>query len=392
MNVNRINYKSNFKLLIELKNYTGEDYVLTFTTTNTIKKKYTCSFVNGVYKNCSKVDNTHIICNFDSGVFRPGLLTCEVKYSFHDLDTSDKKYKIVSNDLVVAYKNTIEYHVEITKDISDAVNTPEWIIHLLGPVLKNECPFEIDDNGILLNKKNGKRYILTPYHSEPVLIRIEYSEPDVEIVYPDIQGEGGTSVPQILYSQRKIEYYSDGSMVDSSIKDGATITFEGADDEYGSVTAPTSSSEDRYVFRTVTITLSLNDKTVVKEINIYQDKKPVMPYLCYIGNTTATKASFTTLSVDDLLLNIRQIEVSKTLLSSFTATQNCFFLLVPDEVTLASCYYISGGIRTDLTLSDFNLTHEDVVIDNKQYKVHGYRFNGVSNNNPLTYNFKLLVK
>lgn len=154
MNITPINSKSGFKILIELYNYNGEDFRLSFFTANTVQKRYTCSCVSGVYTNCQKVDKTHVLCSFPANSFKLGILKCEVSYSIYDELSQGNVFKIVSNDLVIANVNGIENHIEITNDKTAAISTPEFAIYLLGPVVTGKMP-KIILNGHTYEAQNG---------------------------------------------------------------------------------------------------------------------------------------------------------------------------------------------------------------------------------------------
>ena len=154
MNITPINSKSSFKILIELYNYNGEDFRLSFFTANTVQKRYSCSCVSGVYTNCQKLDNTHVLCSFPANSFKLGMLKCEVSYSVYDELSQGNIFKIVSNELVVANVNGAESHIEITNDKTAAITTPEFAVYLLGTIVQGKsCNIKL--NGQVFEPING---------------------------------------------------------------------------------------------------------------------------------------------------------------------------------------------------------------------------------------------
>ena len=154
MNVTPINKRSGFKILIALDNYSGEDFRLSFYTAGTVQKRFVCSYINGTYTNCQRIDNYHVLCSFPSNAFNLGILKCEVSYVFYDELSESNYFKIISNEIVTARVNDEDSHIEITNDKTGKIVTPEFAIYLLGPVLQPKS-VKIKLNGVIYEAVDG---------------------------------------------------------------------------------------------------------------------------------------------------------------------------------------------------------------------------------------------
>lgn len=154
MNVTPINKRSGFKILIALDNYSGEDFRLSFYTAGTVQKRFVCSYINGTYTNCQRIDDYHVLCSFPSNAFNLGILKCEVCYVFYDELSESNYFKIISNEIVTARVNDEDSHIEITNDKTGKIVTPEFAIYLLGPVLQPKS-VKIKLNGVVYEATDG---------------------------------------------------------------------------------------------------------------------------------------------------------------------------------------------------------------------------------------------
>ena len=110
----------------------------------------------------------------------------------------------------------------------------------------------------------------------------------------------------------------------------------------------------------------------------------VAPLSYYIGTVNATKSTFPSADLTNLTKKSYASGAQK-----YVATQNCLAILVPPSLDLGALSYTSGGLTTNLEKSDLNLTHDDVEIEGKTYRVYGYRVNGVTEADPLTYDYTI---
>lgn len=140
MKVIRKNTKEDMKLLLSLgRNYSGEDFMLTFRSGRYGVTTYVCSYINGIYTNCEMADDTHVLCLLDNHNLPCGLLSVEVKVCMPDTQMPDGDYKICDTRLVEAIgEDGNPYHIEFTQGASDAISTPEMVWNLLGPVLRGK--------------------------------------------------------------------------------------------------------------------------------------------------------------------------------------------------------------------------------------------------------------
>lgn len=140
MKVIRKNTKEDMKLLLSLgRNYSGEDFMLTFRSGRYGVTTYVCSYINGIYTNCEMADDTHVMCLLDNHNLPCGLLSVEVKVCMPDTQMPDGDYKICDTRLVEAIgEDGNPYHIEFTQGASDAISTPEMVWNLLGPVLRGK--------------------------------------------------------------------------------------------------------------------------------------------------------------------------------------------------------------------------------------------------------------
>ena len=154
MNVTPINKRSGFKILIALDNYSGEDFRLSFYAAGTVQKRFICSYINGAYINCQRIDDYHVLCSFPPNTFNLGILKCEVCYGFYDELSESDYFKIISNEIVTARVNDEDSHIEITNDKTGKIVTPEFAIYLLGPVLQPKS-VKIKLNGVVYEATDG---------------------------------------------------------------------------------------------------------------------------------------------------------------------------------------------------------------------------------------------
>ena len=154
MNVTPINKRSSFKILITLDNYSGEDFRLSFYAAGTVQKRFICSYINGAYTNCQRIDDYHVLCSFPPNTFNLGILKCEVCYGFYDELSESNYFKVISNEIVTARVNDEDSHIEITNDKTGKIVTPEFAIYLLGPVLQPKS-VKIKLNGVIYEAVDG---------------------------------------------------------------------------------------------------------------------------------------------------------------------------------------------------------------------------------------------
>lgn len=154
MKITPINRRSGFKILIALENYSGEDFRLSFYTAGTVQKRFVCSYIDGVYTNCQPIDDYHVWCSFPPNTFKLGILKCEIGYGFYDELSESNYFKVISNEIVTARVNGEDSHIEITNEKTGKIITPEFAIHLLGPVLQPKS-VKIKLNGVIYEAVDG---------------------------------------------------------------------------------------------------------------------------------------------------------------------------------------------------------------------------------------------
>lgn len=107
------------------------------------------------------------------------------------------------------------------------------------------------------------------------------------------------------------------------------------------------------------------------------------PY--YIGHLTSTKSAFETLE-DSYLTALLDAKEGNGKENNFIATKNCFVMLVPEDREITKCEYSEGGVTTSIVDNNlWNLSHTDIEIDGTIFNVYGYRFNGISEEDPLVF-------
>jgi len=133
----RKNYKEDFKILVDLgDSYENSEFSITFTTGRS-PITYVCSYKNNVYKNCVKVDDTHILCLFDNHHLKPGFLYAETIMLLTDSMMSDGNYKKVSTGIVKAKQDDGKlYTIELVDGNSDVMGTSQVTMNLLSDVLR----------------------------------------------------------------------------------------------------------------------------------------------------------------------------------------------------------------------------------------------------------------
>lgn len=278
-------------------------------------------------------------------------------------------------------------HEECGSDNSN-INTETVCIE--SHVFVGVSGLDIDENGVLTY--NGKRYQLTAIEGTPVITSVEYSSPVVSLSYQKASASGGTLIPTLTYSQTKTSHLSDGSTQSETITSGATIVWENADAD-GKVVVPSSIVTSEHDVVTVKAVVTLNGRTAEATYTIRQSAYvPTVTYDYYIGQMTKTKSEFTALSDNDLITSLSKKTISANKSDSFKATQNCVVLLVPATLSLSKFQYTSGGMTTNVLADNmWNLDHADVTVNGKAYKVYGYRFNGVTESDPLTYDYSIKI-
>lgn len=238
---------------------------------------------------------------------------------------------------------------------------------------------EISEDGIMTDSQ-GRKWQLTPYIEPPHIVSVTYDEPVVKLTYPKISYSGGTVTPTLSYSQIKRTLWSDGREETETITSGATLEWS---EPNGKVTAESTTSMTEQTVKTVTLTLTINGYTVTTSYAVKQSAY-VEPLYYYVGDVVSSTAKF---PETDLTGFNKKTYTSNQ--QHFTATKNCFVLLLPDTLAINAISYTDGGIKTTLEVSDFTLVHDDVTLEGIRYKVYGYRFGAVDADSPLTYDYTL---
>lgn len=106
----------------------------------------------------------------------------------------------------------------------------------------------------------------------------------------------------------------------------------------------------------------------------------------YIGQINKTRPDFAELTVDELLaVSTAYSSTNKTV--SITLNSSCWFVMIPTTCDVSRAYYIDGGILTEYNAEEIKnnfgglVTHSDVVINNKTYKVYVNRSMGFVDSN-----------
>lgn len=272
----------------------------------------------------------------------------------------------------------------------DDHNISTETIDLRSQVYVGVCGLDIDENGVLTY--NGRKYQLSEIKEAPVVTMVEYSAITASLSYQKAAASGGTLSPTLTYSQEKISHYSDGSTQSETITSGAIIAWTNADAD-GKVVVPSSTETTEHDAVTVKALITLNGRTAEVSHTIRQSAYvPTVTYDYYIGQLTKTKSEFTALADNDLVAALTKDTISASKSASYKATQNCIVLLIPATLAISKFQYTSGGLTTNVLADNmFNLEHADVTIGGKAYKVYGYRFNGVSESDPLTYDYSIKI-
>lgn len=127
----------------------------------------------------------------------------------------------------------------------------------------------------------------------------------------------------------------------------------------------------------------------------YEDEDPTPPqptdkHAFYIGQVDATKAAFAQMSLEYILSHARKEEVESEKSGAYKATANCLMILVPSTLMLTEVKFTSSGLTTSVTGDNlWNLMHDDVTIEGVDYFVYGYRMPGVTEDDPLIYEYSI---
>ena len=138
MEVLRKNREEDQKFLVFLgKSYEGERFRIVFST-GKFGERYVCMYDGTEYKNCEKVDATHVLCKLDRHGLSCGLVEVEVTVWLDDPQMGDENYKLNEKGLLEVPDEGVMKHVELTDGKSDIISTPEVTFELLSNVIKGK--------------------------------------------------------------------------------------------------------------------------------------------------------------------------------------------------------------------------------------------------------------
>lgn len=109
----------------------------------------------------------------------------------------------------------------------------------------------------------------------------------------------------------------------------------------------------------------------------------------YIGQITATKSQFTNLTDSDLINNAIEIPLS-TKSETVTLNKSCWYVLIPTNVQVLGAKYVCGSMISEFSANDivnrtdFDVLHDDIIVDNVIYKVYAYRSYAFTNTPALS--------
>lgn len=133
------NKKEDLKVLVFLGDkYNGEYFSLTFTSGSFCVAPFVCSYNENGYKNCEKVDDTHVMCLLDNHGLPSGLVTLERTFYLHDGQMPDGDFRLNEKGLLVFLHEGIPCHLELGNGKSDPIDTPETTVEVLGTIIKGE--------------------------------------------------------------------------------------------------------------------------------------------------------------------------------------------------------------------------------------------------------------
>lgn len=282
---------------------------------------------------------------------------------------------------------------------------PYEILRVLGAAIDNietgtggGLPegWEYDGNNDTLTI-NGVVYKLQ--RRDKSIVRTELSDINVSLEYEVIDGAGGTAVPVFNYYQTRTNYYSDGSVETETYNEGAEVKFstniDGAvvGQSDGTLIMKPSSAVTQTNVGSVTVTVKLNGIVKVISSPIYQKANQALMKnnVIYVGAMDVSRDGFADVSADALKTNADQIKYAQAYTGSYQASKPAFFMMIPVEgCTMNKVSYGSDPLITDILGKNlWNIRHENVMIDGKEYKVFGYYAGMVDSNTRLTYDYKV---
>lgn len=91
-----------------------------------------------------------------------------------------------------------------------------------------------------------------------------------------------------------------------------------------------------------------------------------------------TRTTFAALDNDAIMSGVTSLNSAKQKKADKTVEdeKNIFYIVVPDGVTIKGATMTSGGITTTWTageVANWDITHDDIVVDGVTMKVRGYR-------------------
>ena len=431
----KINYRSDFKELVTLSGVGCVNVPFRFTyRTGSASQPFVAYWDGAKCLNCRIIDENHVLVIFDRKThsLSAGRVSCKREFFMNDTDffdgicnfvseeltdielttgiTESDDFSTASNVLINALRGEgmseaekTAFREEIMLSVSEKVSYYEQRINdlehkLVGyeTLLKRveDLTLRVEklekiavaiDNETDVVTLGTKQYKLEEY---VYITQTEYSNVSVALSYTDIPASGGSVNPKLTYSQTRTDHYSNGTTKTTTITSGGTVAYLSGN---GVVSAVASTNTTRHKITTMNAVVTLNGKNGSASADVYQAAY-VEQSKYRVGSVDATRSGFTTLTAEEL----KASSVEKTVggAANYTANKNCFFVLVPTtKATLAACSYTSGGLVTDIMANDaWNVTHNDIMIDNITYKVYGYRNGGVSTSEPQVYDFTINKK
>lgn len=135
--IKKKNRHEDFKLLIGLSDYKGEDFILTFCS-GKYGRRYECRKDGDELTNCVMVDSTHVLCLLNDHGLELGTVWLEIRLKKPDPQMPDGDFRLASFDVL-----RFEYQGELcelrmTDGVSDIFETVAATFEMLGPVLRGE--------------------------------------------------------------------------------------------------------------------------------------------------------------------------------------------------------------------------------------------------------------
>lgn len=125
------------------------------------------------------------------------------------------------------------------------------------------------------------------------------------------------------------------------------------------------------------------------------ENPPIESFDYFEGQTGGRSSEFSSLSKDELVAVSTKYSTtnSETGDKSKNATDKIFFIMIPSSASVKKFIYTSDGSVSDINGENaYNVSHGNVTIDGKEYKIFGYRDATTTASNPLLYTYNIKFK